>query len=211
MPPEVAILNNIKYEPLMLIVIIYIVFRKPIEQFFNFLWCKVTKKKSITWEQYVEIEAMERLKRQKEVDDRLDRIQADVNRLGTKVLEIRKEIDTFSEALENFEDKVDLMDKVNLTNTLFTESNSPYRRLKAYLYLIAMGANGRVRKKGMELILEHQETYFDVQDVISEKLNFGSPEDKTYYDDTLMEINRRIRDTHGKPYAEPLEKLESIN
>jgi len=210
MPPEVAVLGNIKYEPLALVVIIYIVFRKPIEQFFNFMWCKITKKKSVTLEQYLETDAMERLKRQKEIDDRFDKIQAEVNRIGTKTLDIREEIKMLTESLENYEQSADTMNKVNLENSLFNEALSPFRRLKAYLYLTAMGANGRIKIKGLKLVLEHQETWHDVLDTTSERLNFGKPEDKEYYDSILSEIDRRIFDMESKPYAESLEQLEPV-
>jgi len=208
MPPEVAILNNIKYEWLALVVIIYIVFRKPIEQFFNFIWCKITKKKSVTLEQYLETDAMERLKRQKETDDHFDKIQAEVNRIGTKVIDVREEIKMLTEMLESYEHVADTMNKVNLENTLFNEALSPFRRLKAYVYLTAMGANGRIKMKGIKLVLEHKETWLDVLDTTSERLNFGKPEDKEYYDSVLSEIDRRIFDMSSKPYAEALEKLE---
>jgi len=212
MTPEVAIINSIKYEWLTLVVIIYIVFRKPIEQFFSFIWYKITKKKSMSVEQYLEADMIERLKRQKEIDERFDKIQAEVNRLGTKLMDMREEIKMLSEQLEDYERKADTMDRVNLENTLFNESKlvSPFRKLKAYVYLIAMGANGRIKMRGTKLILENKETWLDVLDVTSERLSFGKPEDKQYFDDAMTEINRRIFEIQGKPYAESLEKLEPV-
>ena len=213
MPPEVALLNNIKYEWLALVVIIYIVFKKPIEQFFNFIWFKITKKRTLTLEQYLETDQLERIKRQTEVDSHFDKIQAEVNRLGNKIIDINKEIGMLADALDNFEQKADLMDKVTLENTLFSDSEhvSTFRKLKAYAYLIAMGANGRIKMKGTELILQNKNTWLDVMDVTSNNLNFGKPEDKQYYDDVITEINRAIYDIRGKPYSEPLEKLESAD
>ena len=207
MPPEVALLNNIKYEWLILIMVIYTVFKKPIDHFFGYIWCKITKKKTITWEQYVENESLERLKRQTELDNRFDRIQAEVNRIGTKVIDVREEIKMLNESLENYEQESNTMNKVNLENTLFNEAISPFRRLKAYLYLTAMGANGRIKIKGIELVLDYKETWLDVLDTTSENLNFGRPEDKEYYNSVLSEIDRRIFDMSSKPYPESLEKL----
>jgi hypothetical protein len=206
MPPEVTLLSHIRYEPLALVVIIYIVFRKPIEQFFNFIWFKITNKKSISLEQYIENDAEDRRKRQKEFDDRFEKIQSEVNHAGINVINLREEIQMLTVLFENYEHTADTMNKVNLENTLFNEALSPFRRLKAYLYLITIGANGRIKMKGTELILEYKETWLDVQDTTSEHLKFEKPEDKEYFDTTMSEINRMIFDIRSKPYAEHLKK-----
>ena len=210
--PEAALLGHIKYEWLTLVVIIYIVFKKPIEQFFSFVKFKVTKKKTMSLEQYLESDQKEREKRQKEIDLNFDKVQAELNRFGTKLMDVREEMKMLNETLEDYEQKTDTMNRVNLENTLFNDSKevSPFRKLKAFLYLTAMGANGRIKMRGLKLILAHKEVWLDVLDVTSERLSFGKPEDKEYLDSVLSEINKRIFEINSKPYAQELENLEPV-
>ena len=159
-------------------------------------------------EQLYAEEAVERMKRQKEVDNKFDAMHLDINHLRSKIAAVSDDISSMSTVVSNYEAVSDTMNKVNLENTLFNEALSPFRRLKAYVYLIAMGSNGRIKMKGQQLILHHKETWLDVQDVTSESLKFDAPEDKEYYDSTLDEINKLIYGIHSKAYADKLEELQ---
>ena len=205
---EVGLLQYIKYEPLVILVVLYLVFKVPITTFGNFLWFKLTKKKKQSLEELFAEDAMERLKRQREIDSNFEKLQSEINRLNTKISDMKEEIEELKGLLESYGETLDITNRVSLENTLFDDSRSPFRRLKAYLGLLALGANGRIKLKGMQLIIEYKETWLDVQDVTAGQIKITSPEDRQYFDDTLKEINKKIFDMAGKPYAEiDLEKL----
>jgi len=91
-----------------------------------------------------------------------------------------------------------------LTNQLFTETLSPFIRLKAFRRLLAMGKNGRIWEKGLLLIVENREYVKDkdgknicVKDVWLDVLDTDlgiEIVDIAYYEARLKEIRRRIYD-----------------
>jgi len=79
-----------------------------------------------------------------------------------------------------------------LENMLFNNATPIFRRLKAFLRLLAMGVNGRVKQKGMTLILQNQETWLDVLETMPKlKLKII---DEEHLNAVLEEINHKIYD-----------------
>ena len=118
----------------------------------------------------------ERAKRKAEFDKRFDIIEREIKNL-------------YSIAADNEE----LMAKTSqgtLENMLFNESLPPFRRLRALRRLVALGVNGRVKEKGLKLILENKETWKDVMDT---NLDIKIV-NREYYDKVMTEISRHIFD-----------------
>jgi len=182
MSEELAFLSQLKDEPAAIILFAIIVGIKFMELFIKhiipFFVSLITHKKKKTVEQILEGDSRERIKRQAEVDKRLDD-------LGTKVNEIYS-------ILEDHEESFDSLSRHTLENMLFNENAPVFRRLKAFLRLIAMKANGRVKNKGFEVILEHKDIWLDVLET-QIKLNLKIV-DQEYFSAILDEINRRIFD-----------------
>jgi hypothetical protein len=97
---------------------------------------------------------------------------------------------TMSATMQNISHKLMKTSEGTLENMLFTDSPklSMYKRLKAYRRLIAMGKNGRIRNKGLNLILENKETWLDVLD---SELDIEIINQK-YFDSVMEDIENRI-------------------
>ena len=92
-----------------------------------------------------------------------------------------------------------------LENMLFNDATPIFRRLKAYLRLIAMGLNGRIKQKGFDLILQNKKEVFDSAgnkikidpwlDVLETmpKLNLKIV-NQQHFNAVLEEINHKIYD-----------------
>jgi hypothetical protein len=92
-----------------------------------------------------------------------------------------------------------------LENMLFNDAAPVFRRLKAYLRLIAMGLNGRIKQKGFDLILQNKKVdtddagnkikldpWLDVLETMP-KLNLKIVNQK-HFDAVMDEINHKIYD-----------------
>jgi len=121
-------------------------------------------------------DAHEGFARQSEMDKRFDAIETEIGKLFSIVTDHEEFANTLSRG--------------TLENMLFNDALPVFRRLKAFRKLTAMRANGRVKRKGLILILNNQETWLDVLDV---KMDMKIADQK-YYDDVLDEINRRVYD-----------------
>ena len=127
-------------------------------------------------EEVLTIGNQERVTRQNEVNKRFDSIDSRIEDLYSITADQEELINTVSQG--------------TLENMLFNDKISMFRRLKSFRRLIAIKANGRVKKKGLELILQNKETWLDVMDL---KMDLEII-DQVYYDSVLAEINRRIFD-----------------
>ena len=137
------------------------------------------EKKLESIEAILKEDVIDRKKRQKEYDKRFDAIEAGLEKLYAIVA--------------SHEELQAVLSQGTLTNMVLTDGiDSIFMRLKAYLRLIGLEVNGRVKKKGFELILAHKETWLDVLETMPHmKLVIVN---QKYFDDTLEEINRRIFD-----------------
>ena len=125
-------------------------------------------------EHLLENDSQERYTWQQDTCDRLECIENNINKLISIVAKHDKTIiQTSRETLEN---------------RLFSESIAPFKRLKAFRMLIALGANGRIKTKGIELIKKHKDTWLDVLDMIME-LEIVN---QNYYNDVINEIEIKI-------------------
>jgi len=82
-----------------------------------------------------------------------------------------------------------------LENMLFNETMPIFRRLKAFLRLLALDVNGRIKKRGFALILEsekNKEIWLDVIETMP-KLNLKII-NKEHFEAVLDEINHKIYD-----------------
>ena len=102
--------------------------------------------------------------------------------------EINGRLDELNKAVADNEELLDSVSQGTLENMLFNDKQSPFRRLKSFLRLLAMGKNGRVWQKGFEIVLNNKETWLDVLDT-KPKMKIT---DQRYLDEKLNEINRRI-------------------
>jgi len=172
--PELELFKQSKGEPLALVVLGIIVLSKVIGaaiKYIPVLFGK-TKKKSV--EEILAEDAEERKARQAELDAKLAEIESSIQELVQTVADNEELLDSVSQG--------------TLENMLFNDKHTPFRRLKAFLRLLAMGKNGRVWQKGFEVVLNNKETWLDVLDT-KPKLRIT---DKKYLDARLEEIDRRI-------------------
>ena len=168
---ELALFEQVKDEPMALIVLGGVVLIKIIEylikyapRFFYWLFGKGKKMPFWKWQNFV-IE---------------------------KISEVELQIKSIFTTLSAHEFLLDKTSEGTLENMLFDdhEDRSIFQRLKAFRRLLAMNKNGRIWKKGFNLILKHKETWLDVLDT---ELGIKITDEK-YYNDRLEEIRKRIFD-----------------
>ena len=181
--PELAFITQVKDEPMALIVFVIIAGYKFIEilakHIIPFLVSLITHTKKRSVEEILAEDAQKRIERQSELDRSLDEIKSNIDKLFTIVADHEEFTSSISQG--------------TLENMVFNEALPPFRRLKAFRRLIAMKGNGRAKKKGMEIVLNHKETWLDVLD-INMPLKIV---DQNYYDNVLAEIDRRILSLGG--------------
>jgi len=114
------------------------------------------------------------------------------NFIGDKMSEFESKLALIFNTLSAHEFLLDKTSEGTLENMLFDdhEDRSVFQRLKAFRRLLAMGKNGRIWKKGFQLVLKHKETWLDVLDT---ELGIKIVDEK-YYNDRLEEIRTRIFD-----------------
>jgi len=172
--PELELFKQLKDEPLALVVLGALFFYKVFELFIKHVLPRITHTKKKTVEEILAVDAEERKARQAELDAKLSRIE-----------------DSIQELTQTVADNEELLDSVSqgtLENILFNDKQSPFRQLKAFLRLLAMGKNGRVWQRGFGVVLNHKESWLDVLDT-KPKLKIT---DQKYLDARLEEIERRI-------------------
>ena len=128
------------------------------------------------------------------VKDTINRLEESyIKEHEERILRHKKEDEKLEEILSVIDDHEALINSVSqgtLENHVFNEEMAPFRRLKAFRRLLAMGKNGRIKEKGFKLILHNPETW---KDVIDTKLDIEIS-DRAYWDKTMAEIERRIFD-----------------
>jgi len=110
--------------------------------------------------------------RQNETDERFIKIETSINRISKKLFKVSQG---------------------TLENMLFDESQSLFKRLKAYRRLTAMGVNGKIQKAGINLILAKMENK-DIWDIVKGTKLGVKIVDKKYYDEVMAYIDRVILD-----------------
>jgi len=158
-----AFITHMKDEPLALMVGALFVGYKIIENAVKFapqLFSKNKKMPTNKWQSFVSDETAE--------------IKEGLKELSKKVEEQGYLLDKTSEG--------------TLENILFDDKRTPFLRLKSFRRLLAMGKNGRVFKRGFDLILQNKETWLDVLDV---ELGINITDEK-YYEEKLNYINTQI-------------------
>jgi hypothetical protein len=138
----------------------------------------VTHKKKIPVEKILETEAAERKTWQ--------------DFLGKRINGIEEKIGSLFSIVSDHEELFGPVSRGTLENMLFNENTPIFRRLKSFLRLLAMDVNGRVKKKGMALILANKETWLDVLETMP-KLNLKIV-NKEHFEAVLNEINCKIYD-----------------
>jgi hypothetical protein len=120
----------------------------------------------------------DRIKRQAELDNELNSIKLDVKNIYT--------------ILSDHEEFQGVLSEGTLENMLFSKNPSVFRKLKAFLRLIAMKKNGRIKETGFDLILQNKDVWLTVLEVMP-KLKLGIT-DKDYFDSVLKDIDQRFFD-----------------
>jgi len=185
-----AFITHLKDEPLALILFGIMLLYKTVESFAKHTWPNLSatlfkkgKKKSI--EEILSEEAQARKKRHEEIDARLAALSDELGSLKTEVKEL-------TETVADNESLTQDTSQGTLENMLFNENMSPFRRQKAFIRLLAMAKNGRVKEKGMKVILQNKEMWLDILDT-REDMRLKVVDQK-HFDDTLALINRQIYD-----------------
>jgi len=172
--PEFTFISQLKDEPLALVVLGAMILYKIIGELIKHILPLISKKKKKSIEEILAEDALERKERQTVLDTKLDEIESHIDKLFSIV--------TDQEALIN------RASQGTLENMLFNESQSMFKRMKAFLRLIAMRKNGRIREYGFNLIVHNKDTWRDVLDAhIDLKII-----DQEYYDAVLKDIDKRI-------------------
>jgi len=172
--PELAFITQLKDEPMALLVLGAMVFYKIIGELVKHIMPLITHTKKKSVEEILSEDAQERKARQEALDAKLTEIETSIQELVQTVADNEELLDSVSQG--------------TLENMLFNDKQSPFRRLKAFLRLLAMGKNGRVWQKGFEVVLNNKETWLDVLDT-KPKLRIA---DQKYLEARLEEIDRRI-------------------
>ena len=172
--PEIAFITQLKDEPIALVVLGGMVFYKIMAELIKHILPLLTKKKPV-----------EKLLAEDAQDRKIWR--ADVE---TKLGEIEASVDKIFSALADHEEFANKISQGTLENQLFNESLSAFKRLKAFLRLIAMRVNGRIREKGFALVLQNKEVWRDVLEAHIELKIV----DQKYFDEVLADIDRKIFD-----------------
>jgi len=172
---ELALFEQIKDEPLALIVLGGVVLIKIIEymikyapRFFYWLFGKGKKMPFWKWQNFV--------------IERIDEVETQIKSIFT--------------TLSAHEFLLDKTSEGTLENMLFDdhEDRSIFQRLKAFRRLLAMKKNGRVWAKGLQLIKNNKEVWLDVLDT---ELGIKIV-DVEYYETRLEEIRKRIFDDFSR-------------
>ena len=170
-----ALFKNFEHDPLAQIVLGVIVLLKVIDLLIKYV-PQIFGKKKTTVEQLLEIEAEAQKAWRASVD--------------SKVSEIEKEIKSLVLIITDHKELLGPVSQGTLENMLFNEDTPIFRRLKAYLRLLAMDVNGRIKIKGWALVLENKETWLDVLETMPKlKLKIVN---KAHFDAVMKEINDNI-------------------
>jgi hypothetical protein len=174
--PEIAIITQLKDEPIAMLVVGVMFFYKIMETLVKNIipFPLIFKKKKKSVEELLEEYASERKQSQTDVDERLNKIESSVENLFT--------------VLADHEEFANKITQATLENMLYNESLSMFKRLKSFLRLIAMRVNGRIREKGFGLILKNKETWRDVLEAHIELKIV----DQKYFDDVMEDIDKKI-------------------
>ena len=132
-------------------------------------------------EKLLRIDKDDREKRQAEWDTW--QIQTD-NRLT----EVCASVDKIFSMLADHEEFANDVSRGTLENMLCNDSVSTLRRLKAFVRLIAMGANGILKKTGMKLIVDNKDLWLEV---LAMNMDFEIV-NKDYYEKVMEEIRKNI-------------------
>jgi len=174
---ELAIFEQIKDEPLALIVLGGVVLIKIIEyliryapRMFSYLFTKEKKMPFWKWQNFIA--------------KNIDEIKDDISKLFATVSAHEYLLDKTSEG--------------TLENQLFMDNQSNFIRLKAFRRLLAMKRNGRILECGFKLLLELKGKDSDLardlwRDVLDTNLGITIV-DEEYYNAKLKEISTRIFD-----------------
>jgi hypothetical protein len=99
---------------------------------------------------------------------------------------------TLDKKLDDIETLLDSTSHGSLWLMLKDESMTGKDRARAFLRLLALGVNGRIKTYGMGFVLHHIEEWLNaIEDMKYLKLNI---KDQTYFDDVMEEINKKIFD-----------------
>ena len=171
---ELAIITQLKDEPIALLVFLTMFLYKIVEGLARHILPLVLKTKKKPVAEILAEDALERKERQGVLDARLNGIEASIDKLFSIIADH-----------EEFANKIS---QGTLENMLYNESLTMFKRLKAFLRLIAMRVNGRIREKGFNLILQSKEVWRDVLEAhVDLKIV-----DQEYYDEVLEDIDKRI-------------------
>jgi hypothetical protein len=112
--------------------------------------------------------------------------------VGKRIDCIESKIESLFAIIADHEELFGPLSQGTLENMLFNDSTPIFRRLKAFLRLLAMDVNGRIKQKGFALILAHKETWLDVLETMPKlKLKYVN---KEHFDTILEEINHKFYD-----------------
>jgi hypothetical protein len=142
----------------------------------------VKKSKPDALKDFLDKDGVERQKRQAEVDNRFNRIEAHIEQTS-------KNIEHLDVVISGVVNTVDELSYGALENRLFTKAAPAVRRLRAFKRLIALKNNGPVKVVGVDLAADNPDTWFYV---LSEPLNMNIV-DQGFFDGVVEEINTEIR------------------
>jgi len=176
MSTELALITHIKDEPLALLILLTILFIRVMEPFVKWIYQTIFHKHKKTIEELFSEYDKKREVRHKEEDNKFEHIEMQLKELFS-IVETH-EISLKKESINE------------LKRIFFNDSKAVYRRLEIFRILTALDVNGRVKIKGLELILQNKDMWLDVLET-ELSIEIINPD---YYRSVMDEIKRRIFD-----------------
>jgi len=173
--PEFEFITQLKGEPVALAVLAGLIFLKIIETLAKYIPFLFKKKKKPVEELLAE-EAGERKEWQALVCEKFSAIES--------------KIESLFAIIADHEELFGPLSQGTLENMLFNDNTPIFRRLKAFLRLLALNVNGRIKQKGFALILANKEIWLDVLETMPKlKLKIIN---KEHFEAVLNEINTNL-------------------
>jgi hypothetical protein len=123
---------------------------------------------------------------------RMEGFDRQFNEIKTETAAIKTDVQNVYRILADHEEFQEKLSQGTLENMLFSDSPlvSDFNKLKSFVRLIAMGKNGKIKSRGIHIILEKKELWEAVVETINDlKLNIVN---QKYFDSVMEEINNRI-------------------
>jgi len=152
----------------------------------------ITKKpKKVNLADWMANEKKEREERQGTLDSTLQELKDSNAAFTSGLLTFRAELNEMKSLLAANEEYMDNVSQGTLVQMLRDDKGMESKfRARAFLRLLALGVNGRIKTSGMAFVLEHKDVWLDaVEDIKYLKLKI---KDEAYFNKVMEEINQNI-------------------